>query len=52
MRDLTDREVRAVALLRAKFSIWLGVQYPHISNGNVLDLIRYAKRLKLSSKKG
>ena len=48
MRNLTDRELKAVEKFRDNFNCEIATA---VSNGMILDMIRYAKRLKLKKDK-
>jgi hypothetical protein len=48
MRNLTDRELKAVDKFKDNFNCELATA---VSNGMILDMIRYAKRLKLKDDK-
>lgn len=50
MRNLTDRELKCVEKFCKKYRIYLNPD--SIKNGIILDIIRYAKRLKLKKDKG
>lgn len=50
MRNLTKTELKAVDKLRKRYDFYkLSVASGGISNGILLDIIRYAKRLKITN---
>jgi len=51
MKNLTSKEVNAVSKLRLKFTDGFDSLFENYTNGQVLDVIRYCKRLSLKSKK-